>query len=139
MTDKINGGFRPGVWVEQEVRFVTVTFSATVAAAAGPQPNSPVDKALRWLSQYGTILGTSAVQSGTKLDVILGYAANVSAATNTPIIGTGVVVTGVADNGAATAAITAEFELQEFTLADVPATMALGAGGRYVPVTDYQS
>ncbi len=73
---KINGGIEKGVWVERDVTFVTLTFSADVSDSAFGIPNSCLDNAIQKLAeQRATVLAVSELyESGTKIDLMLGHA-----------------------------------------------------------------
>lgn len=80
MTVKVNGGPIKGLFVEQEVGFITVTFGASVVVTATYSafnvPNGVLDLAIRHIEALGcTVLGMSDIYtSGTKVDVMVGYA-----------------------------------------------------------------
>lgn len=80
MTVKVNGGPIKGLFVEQEIGFVTLTFGASIVVTATYSafnvPNGILDLAIRHIEELGcTVLGMSDVYStGTKCDVMLGYA-----------------------------------------------------------------
>lgn len=97
MTKKIHGGIEKGIWVERDVAFVTLTFSADVSDSAFGIPNSCLDNAIQKLIQRKAIvLGVSDLySSGTKVDVMLGHAAGWYSATNNGVIFTGEVVDGL--------------------------------------------
>lgn len=100
MIDRVNGSIRTGVWVEQDVRFMSIvatnaTFLAdlvldsdeTIGTTANGTPGSAqriaavgsdLEQILERVSQRATILGVHVGGSGgadtTELDLMLGYA-----------------------------------------------------------------
>lgn len=73
---KVNGGVQKGTFVERDVAFITLTFSADVSSSAFDIPESCVDIAVRKLVQRkATVLAVGELYAdGTKLDVMLGHA-----------------------------------------------------------------
>lgn len=73
---KVNGGVQKGTFVERDVAFITLTFSADVSSSAFDIPESCVDNAVRKLVQRkATVLAVGELYAeGTKLDVMLGHA-----------------------------------------------------------------
>jgi hypothetical protein len=96
MVSKVNGAAYPGVWVERNVAFVKITFSAdirtilaanlrllgtttavgtlTVAESGFGVVESVLVKALKALEVKATILGIGASEDGINYDVMLGHA-----------------------------------------------------------------
>lgn len=82
MADRKNNGVqgaREGVYVEQPVYFITLTFGADVTVAATHTgfnlDNSLVDLALKRIGERATILGVGPIyNSGTQVDVMVGHA-----------------------------------------------------------------
>lgn len=106
MVAKVNGGIESGVWVERDVQFVTLTFSADITTSAFDIPNSVLDNAVQKLVENkATVLAVSELYStGTKIDIMLGHAQGWTAAANDGVIATGVDVTGLDTAGDALAA-----------------------------------
>lgn len=106
MVAKVNGGIESGVWVERDVQFVTLTFSADITTSAFDIPNSVLDNAVQKLVENkATVLAVSELYStGTKIDIMLGHAQGWTAAANDGVIAAGVDVTGLDTSGDALAA-----------------------------------
>ena len=116
MTQKINGAAYPGVWVEKQVSFVKLTFSAaltsipaasmflagtttaTTLTSAGDSSFGVVEsvlvQALKQLEQKATVLGISDLSAdGLHVDVILGVSEGYFSDVN-GLISTSNVITG---------------------------------------------
>jgi len=106
MTIKVNGGIQPGVWVERNVEFVTLTFSADITSSAFDIPNSVLDNAIaKLLENKATVLAVSELYAtGTKVDVMLGHAQGYTSLDDDAIISTGTTVDGDDANGDTVAA-----------------------------------
>lgn len=134
MTTKINGAAYPGIWVEKQVTFVKLTFSAdisaiaaahltllgtTTAASAGTVADSTfgvvesaVVQSLKVLQQKSTVLGISKYDVAThSVDVMLGWAegwfsdVNGVIATAVPVANAQAMVTTAGAPGAGFAAV----------------------------------
>ena len=109
MTIKVNGGIQPGVWVERNVEFVKLTFSADITTSAFDIPNSCLDNAIaKLLENKATVLAVSELSDdGLTVDVMLGHAQGYTSATDNAVISTGTTVDGVDEDGVAVAATVA--------------------------------
>ena len=89
MVTRVNGGPQQGIWVERDVKIVTVTtdLSDWLADLLDPPAgvNSGLEQVLEVLSTRGTIRGFTAIDDDT-LHVMLGYA-NALTAGNTEATG----------------------------------------------------
>lgn len=83
MTEKIHGAAYPGIWVERQVVFIDVQFTAPINAIAQDSGfgvvESVVVQVLKLVAQRGTILGVSLLNPrdpglGDRFQVMLGYA-----------------------------------------------------------------
>ena len=97
MTQKVNGAAYPGIWVEKQVAFIKLTFSADISAvpaadltllgtatpvSAGTVADSTfavvesaIVQALKNLETKSTVLGVSTYNASTfSVDVMVGYA-----------------------------------------------------------------
>lgn len=100
MTVKVHGAAYPGIWVEKQVTFVTVTFAASVAVTTQYSGfdvvESCVVQALKDLETRATVLGVSQLSSsGLSFQVMLGYAEGFFS-NNVGVISTATPVTGKA-------------------------------------------
>lgn len=97
MVQKVNGGIEKGVWVERDVTFVNLTFSADITDSAFGIPNSCLDNAIQKLvERKATVLAVSELyNSGTQIDVMLGHAQGWFSAADDGVIATGLDVTGL--------------------------------------------
>lgn len=133
MAKKIHGGVKPGVFVERDVTFVTITFSTNVTTSAFGIPGSCVDKAVGiLLQQKATVLGVSQLYStGTKLDVMLGNASGWTS-DSSGVIFNDVNVTGVLADLTTTLSATADIVFSKFEALPA-ASVAAGVDGNYRP------
>lgn len=139
MVEKVNGGIKPGVWVEQEVRFVKVEFADDVSTSGFAIPNSVVEKALKLVAGRATILGVSELAAdGLSLDVMLGYAQGHFAAANDGVIVDAVAITGLDDAGVE---LTTDVTVTFAKFAGLPKVVAADLrefpAGEFRPVFDY--
>lgn len=144
MVQKVNGGIEKGVWVERDVSFVKLKFSADISDSAFGIPNSCLDNAIQKLvERKATVLAVSELYdgdaTGDTVDVMLGHAQGWYSAADDGEIATGLDVTGFeADlETEVSATVTIQFAvfsgLREATSADMVAFEdTAGYGG-----TDY--
>jgi hypothetical protein len=159
MTLKVNGGPVKGLFVEQEIGFITVTFGASIIVTATYSafnvPNGVLDLAVRHIESLGcTVLGMSDIySSGTKVDVMVGYAYGAALGPTAPSDGTASTLQLFSDTYtsanaqnrsstpyvAATLSTTgiATFAKFQALPAAVAADFVLGADGKYRIATDY--
>lgn len=83
MTEKIHGAAYPGIWVERQVVFIDVQFTAPINTVAQDSGFGVVEsvavQVLKLIAQRGTILGISLLNPrdpnlGDRFQVMLGYA-----------------------------------------------------------------
>lgn len=151
MVDRVNGGIRQGVWVEQEVRFVRLDFDDSLdAIGAGNAftsdfgtPNSILEHAIETVAGRATVLGVSAVtdsvaDSSSSYIVMLGHAQGHGSAANDGVILNNVAVAGVDSNGdAVTANVTATFCLFQDLPIVATTDMSEDVDGLFRPTVTY--
>lgn len=116
MVQKVNGGIEKGVWVERDVTFVKLTFSADITTSAFGIPNSVLDNAIQKLvERKATVLAVSELYgTGTTVDVMLGHASGWYSEANDGSIAAAVDVTGL-DNAGAELSATVDIDFAVFS------------------------
>lgn len=151
MVNRVNGGVRQGVWVEQEIVFVKLAFDDDLTAIGAGDAytsdfnvvNSILEHAIELVAGRATILGISEVSNvvantSSDYDVMLGFASGHGSAANDGIILNAVAVSGVDSNGDAVSAnVTATFALFSTLPVVQAADMAQDVDGLYRPLVEY--